>query len=157
MILNAADALGRIGGDGELDFLISLLELDDTAIRNCAALALEERKDNRALEPLLKAIFKKENHNRNGTMVFALSSLDCSQYLVDIFRILFYETYESIVSAYAILLDQDFAVTEDHIIQIAAMWEQCKLFPQNCPGLDNEHNKAMIKDAVERFIATETI
>ncbi len=40
-------------------------------------------------------------------MVFALESLDCSQKLKEIFRILFYESYESKLSADAILNDQE--------------------------------------------------
>ena len=74
---NAAETLGRIGGTDVLEFLIALLELEDPGIRNLAALALEDIKDNKALDPLLRAIFKKENHNKNGTMVFALQALDC--------------------------------------------------------------------------------
>src|SRR5690554_2379648 len=75
LVKSSADRLGQIGGDEVVDFLISLIALDNSGIRNRAALALEDIKDNRALEPLLTAIFKKENHNYNGTMVFALESL----------------------------------------------------------------------------------
>jgi len=83
-----------------VDFLISILSSDNSDIRNRAALALENIKDNRALEPLLAAIFIKENHNYNGTMVFALEPLDCSKKLKEIFKILFFETYESNISFY---------------------------------------------------------
>ena len=65
LVKSSANRLGEIGGDDVVDFLISLISLDDSSIRNRAALALEQIKDNRALEPLLTAIFKKENHNYN--------------------------------------------------------------------------------------------
>ena len=105
-VKSSVSELAAIGGEEVVIFLISLLEQKESGIRNRAALALEELKDNRAVDPLIKAIGKKENHNYNGTMVFALESLDCSKKIVEVFRILFEETYESKVSANAILEDQ---------------------------------------------------
>jgi HEAT repeat protein len=147
----SADRLGKIGGKEVTDFLISLLDLNNPDIRNRAALALEDIKDNRALDPLLNAIFKKENHNYNGTMVFALESLDCSKKLKEIFKILFFETYESKISAYAILCDQTFDFTEQDLVDVQQMWEECKLEPAKCPGYDDEETRSMMQDAVEKY------
>src|SRR3982074_320396 len=116
-----ADKLGKIGGKEVTDFLISLLVSVVGLGCNRAALALEDIKDNMALEPLLTAIFKKQNHNYNGTMVFALQALDCSKKLKEIFRILFFETYEAKISAYAILCDQTFDFTKQDLIEIQKM------------------------------------
>jgi hypothetical protein len=154
-VKNAAETLGRIGGDDVLDFLISLLELDNPDIRNRAALALEEIKDNRALDPLLRAIFKKENHNSNGTMVFALEALDCSKHLVQIFRILLFETYESKLSAYNILKDQEFIISDEDIFEITSMWRKYKS-PEICPGYDHHETREMMEHAVQRFLAKQT-
>jgi len=153
LVKSSADRLGQIGGNEVVDFLISLIALDNSGIRNRAALALEDIKDNRALEPLLTAIFKKENHNYNGTMVFALESLDCSQKLKEIFRILFYETYESKISAYAILSDQIFDFTKDDLHKIQKMWDDCKLHPDKCPGFDDTETREMMQDAVDGFLS----
>ena len=152
LLKSSADRLGQIGGDEVLDFLISLIELDNPDIRNRAALALEDIKDNRALEPLLIAIFKKENHNYNGTMVFALESLDCRHKFKEIFKILFFETYESKISVYAILSDQIFDFTEEDLFEINQMWEDCKLNPEKCPGYDDDETREMIQDAVDGFM-----
>jgi HEAT repeat protein len=138
----SGDRLGKIGGKDVTDFLISLLASDNPGIRNTAALALEDIKDNIALDPLLAAIFKKENHNYNGTMVFALQSLDCSKNLKDIFRILFYETHESKISAYAILCDQTFEFTTQDLTEIQQMWNDCNLHPTKCSGYTDERNKS---------------
>lgn len=148
----AGNRLAKIGGPEVVDFLISLLNLDNSSIRNSAALALEEIKDNRAVEPLLNSIFKKENHNYNGTMVFALKSLDCSRYLTDIFKILFYETYEAKLSAFAILNDQIFEFTEAEIREVQKIWADCKLNPKSCEGYEDEKTREMMEDAVEGYI-----
>lgn len=152
LVKSSAKRLGKIGGAQVVDFLISLIALDDSGIRNSAALALEEIKDNRALEPLLTAIFKKENHNNNGTMVYALASLDCSQKLKGIFRILFYETYESKISAYAILFDQIFDFTKGDLIEIQQMWDDCKKHPDKCPCYEDIGTREMMQDAVDGFM-----
>ena len=152
LVKSSGDRLGKIGGDEVVEFLISLIALDNSGIRNRAALALEDIKDNRALEPLLTAIFKKENFNYNGTMVFALESLDCSQKLKEIFKILFYETYEAKMSAFAILADQIFNFTKDDLLEIQEMWNDCKLHPDKCPDFDDLETREMIQDAVDGFI-----
>ena len=146
----SADKLGKIGGEEVVDFLISLIALDAVGIRNRAALALEDIKDNRALEPLLKAIFKKENHNYNGTMVFALESLDCSKKFKEIFRILFYESYEAKLSAHAILNNQKFEFTKQDLLDIQEMWEDCKLCTEKCHEYDE--SKEMIEDDIKGFL-----
>ena len=153
IVKSSADKLGKIGGKEVTDFLISLLALDNSGIRNRAALALEDIKDNMALEPLLTAIFKKENHNYNGTMVFALQALDCSKKLKEIFRILFFETYEAKISAYAILCDQTFDFTKQDLIEIQKMWYDCSLDPEKCPGYNDEETRAMMQEAIYRFIS----
>ena len=58
VVKSSADRLGQIGGDEVVDFLISLLAVENSGIRNRAELAFYDIKDNRALEPLLTAVFK---------------------------------------------------------------------------------------------------
>jgi len=153
LVKSSANRLGEIGGDEVVNFLISLIALDDSSIRNRAALALENIKDNRAIEPLLSSIFKKENFNYNGTMVFALESLDCSKKLKEIFKILFYETYEAKISAYAILSVQIFDFTKEDLIEIQKMWDGCKLNPETCPNFDDIETREMMQDAVDGFMS----
>ena len=153
LVKSSADRLGKIGGDEVVNFLVSLIALDNSSIRNRAALALEDIKDSRALEPLLTAIFKKENHNYNGTMVFALEALDCSQKLKEIFRILFYETYESKICAYSILSGQIFDFTKEDLIEVKQMWDDCKQHPDKCPGYEDIETREMMQDAVDGFMS----
>jgi HEAT repeat protein len=156
LVKSSAKRLGKIGGDEVINFLTSLLEVDASGIRNRAALALEDIRDNRAVEPLLKAIFKRENHNYNGTMVFALESLDCSKKLKEIFRILFYETYEAKLSAYAILDDQTFDFTKQDLLDIQKMWLDCNLHPETCPGIDDKETREMMQTSVDDYLSNIT-
>ena len=152
LVKKSAHRLGELGGKDITDFLISLLEQSDSRIRNIAALALEEIRDERALEPLLKSINKKENFNFNGTMVFALESLDCSKHLVEIFEILFYQTYESKMSAMSILDNQFFEFTKNDLINIEKMWKACLLNPEKCPEFENDEVKLEIQNSVDSFM-----
>ncbi len=146
--------LAKIGGDEITLFLIELLEQKESGIRNKAALALEELKDNRAVEPLLIAIMNPENHEYNGTMVFALESLDCSDKIVDIFRILFEESYESKVSANAILEEQEFECDKDDYDKVAKMWKYCNDNKEKYPGFDDNETYEMMKENYELFEQT---
>jgi hypothetical protein len=153
LVKSSADKLGEIGGEEITDFLISLLKSENSGLRNRAALALEEIKNNRAVEPLLEAIFKKENHNYNGTMVFALESLDCSRNLKDIFRILFYESFEAKISAYRILTEQKFDFTQEDLTEIKQMFDGCKSHPDKCPCFEDEKIQTIIQEAVEAYLS----
>ncbi len=152
LVKKSAQRLGELGGKDITDFLISLIEQSDSGIRNRAALALEEIRDERALEPLLKSINKKENFNFNGTMVFALESSDCSKHLVEIFEILFYQTYESKMSAMSILDTQIFEFTKNDLINIEKMWKECLLNPEKCPEIENDEVKLKIQNSVDSFM-----
>lgn len=152
LVKKSAERLGELGGQDITDFLISLLDQSDSGIRNRAALALEEIRDKRAVEPLLKAINKKENFNFNGTMVFALESLDCSKYLVEIFEILFSQTYESQMSAMSILDTQIFEFTKDDLINIEKMWKECLQNTEKKTGIKNDEIKLEIQNLVDYFL-----
>ena len=153
LVKTSADRLSKIGGDEVVTFLISLFKLNNSGIRNRAALAIERLKDQRALEPLLEAIFKKENHNYNGTMVFALESLDCSKNLKEIFTILFYESYEAKLSASAILEDQIFDFTKEDLQDIKEMWTDLQLHPEKFPEFDDKEVRELIQDNVEGYLS----
>lgn len=153
-VKSSMSKLAKIGGDEVVLFLIKLLEQKDSGIRNRAALAIEELKDNRAVEPLINSIRKRENHNYNGTMVFALESLDCSDKIVEIFRILFEETYESKVSANAILEEQEFEYDKNDYSKILKMWERCNNNKMEYPGFDDEETYEMMKENFELFELT---
>lgn len=151
LVKSSANRLGQIGGDEVVDFLISLIALDDSSIRNRAALALKDIKDNRAIEPLIIAISKKANLNYNGTMVYALESLDCSKKLTEIFQILFYQGYEAKWSAYTILSEQIFEFTKDDLYEIQKMWTDCLLNPEKCPDFDEVRED--IQDMVDDYLS----
>jgi hypothetical protein len=152
LILLASNRLSKIGGEKVVTFLISLLSSENPLTRNGVALALKNIQDNRALEPLLAAIFKKENHAYNGTMVYALESLDCSKKLKEIFQILFYETFESKMSAYSILSNQEFKFTEQDLFEIQQMWDDCKLYPEKCPCYNEEETRAMMEESLNDYL-----
>ena len=150
--ISSSDRLAEIGGDEVVDFLISLLKASEQHTRNYAALALREIADNRALDPLLNAIFKKENHNHNQTLVYALETLDCSNHLVEIFKILFYESYVGKISASKILDEQIFSFTKQDLLTIEMMWEDCKLNPEK-HFLLSEETILDIQNSVDGYLA----
>lgn len=131
---------------------IELLESTNPQVRNSVALGIYKLKPQAALEPLLTAIFKPENHNYNGTLVFALEQLDCTNKLKDVFRILFYESYEAKMSAYAILDKQIFEFTRTELLEIQAMWNDLLANPEKCPGFNSGATKEMIKVSVQGFM-----
>lgn len=152
LMKRSSEALRDIGSEEIFYFFIELLDLnnDRSWTRNIAALRLGEMGDNRAVDPLLSAILKSENINYNGTLVYALSDLDCSQKLVPLFDILFYHGYEAKVMALGIIDEQIFEFSKDDILEIKSKWEDIKLHPEKSPAFDD--SKRMIEDAVLGFL-----
>lgn len=148
----SSEQLRDIGGEEVFHFFIDCLDLGNSRnrTRNIAALRLKEIGDNRALEPLLAAILKKENINYNGTLVYALSGLDCTHKLCELFEMLFYHGYEAKLGAYNIISEQIFEFTRQDILSIASEWEDLKKTPERCPAFNDA--KALIEDCVQGFL-----
>ncbi len=147
----SAKKLIEIGGPEISNLFISLLESENPAVRNIAALCLADMKEQRAVGPLLKSIFVKENLDANGTLVYALQFLDFSKRIKELFKILFYCDYEPKLSAFDILSEQIFEFSQQDIYEIFEMWEDCKRNPQKCPHYNNLEVRAMMEDSVEGF------
>ena len=146
------DELIGTNNEDAVELFIKLLESTDPQVRNSVALGIYELRPQKALEPLLTAIFKPANHNYNGTLVYALKQLDCTHKLKDIFKILFYESYEAKISAYTILDKQIFEFSRTDILEIKAMWENLLANPEKCYAFNEGDTKDMIKDAVDGFM-----
>ena len=146
-VQRSADNLVEIGGDSVVKYLIGLLEIEHVKKRNIVALALRDLKENKAIEPLLKSIFKPENKNNNGTMVYALQELNCKDKLVDIFKILFFQGYESKLLAYNILDEQTFEFSKDDLNEIQRMWKE---YNRNTDK--DEETIKIVKDAYDGYI-----
>ena len=150
--LNAADNLGKVGGDNIVNFLIKLLDSKEARIRNAAALSIRETKDSQAVEPLLKSIFKPENRDYNGTMVYALQTLDCKNKLVELFKILFYESYESKMGACTILDEQIFEFSRENLMEIQKMWQECNDNLERKNGFQDQETLLLMKDTYKGFM-----
>jgi hypothetical protein len=147
----ALDKLVRIGGDEVLEFFISFLAGTDVLLRSRASIGLHDLGDSRAVEPLMKAILKKENENYRGTMVYALDTLDCPDLLPQLFDLLFYGNAEVKMGAASVLDHQIFEFDSADLYTIRAKWEDLRLHPEKCP--DYEATKEEIEHFVEGFLA----
>ena len=148
----AIDDLVKIGDESVIEFLIGLLDQKDAAIRNKAALALSDLKAHQAVKPLLTSIFKPENRNYNGTMVYALQELNCEHLLVEIFQILFYHDYEAKMGAMTILEEQIFSFDEYDLFKIQKMWQEYNENFEKGKGFDNEALRLEIQEVYEGFM-----
>ena len=147
----ALDSLVSIGGDEVLDFFISFLDEKDVLLRNRACIGLHDLADSRAVEPLMKAILKKENENSRGTMVYALDDLDCTHLLPQLFDLLFYGNAEVKMGVTSVLDRQIFEFDSEDLYTISAKWKDLKLHPEKCP--DYDESKQEIEHFVDGFLA----
>jgi hypothetical protein len=147
----ASDKLVSIGGDEVLEFFVSFLAGTDVLLRNRASIALHDLEDSRAIEPLMQAIFKKENENYRGTMVYALDTLDCSHLLVQMFDLLFYGNGEVKMGAMSVLGKQIFEFDSDDLYTIKAKWDDVQQHPEQCP--EYVEHKEDIQHTVDGFLA----
>ncbi|MBS1585350.1 MAG: hypothetical protein JSS82_07345 [Bacteroidetes bacterium] len=152
LMKGSSETLRDIGSEEIFYFFIELLNLnnDRSWTRNIAALRLGEIGDNRAVDPLLNAILKPENINYNGTLVYALSYLDCSRKLPELFEVLFYHGYEAKLMASEIIGKQIFEFSKGDILAVKSRWEDLELHPEKSPAFDD--SKRMIEDAVLGFL-----
>lgn len=147
----ATDLFIKMDKTAALDYFISQLANESPIIRDRVALGLYDLADNKAISPLLNAINKPKNTGCNGTLVFALSALDCSKLLKEIFDLMFYGDAEVRMSAALILDEQVFEFSKADLLSIKAKWESIQKNPEDCP--DFEQYKEQIQDCVDGFLA----
>ena len=101
----------------------------------------------KAKEKLIERILNKETFNSNGTMTYALYHLNCKSNLVDVFKILATQSYESKLHAYDLLSEQEFEFNEKDLSEISSIWNEVK-----SQELEKETFE-MIQDAYNGFIS----
>jgi len=138
-----------LGQTRKVDSLISQLNNNDPSIRNNAALQLADLGANQVVNALLDAILKVDNFGNNGTLVYALQKLDCSQKLVEVFAILFYQDYEAKLMAHQLLDQQVFEFSKEDLLTIQAMWHDCIKHPEKCP----DFGTVAVRDMIEHDVA----
>ena len=145
-----AEELILIQGEFSVDFFIECLKSENYEIRNRAALSLKELKSSKSVEPLIEGVIYPIDPKRCGTLASALESHDCSDHIIDIFRIMFYSNYECKMWAHNILSEQSFSFDKRDLIEIGNMWDNCKANPSTCPSY-SELNED-IQDDVDSFL-----
>lgn len=78
----AASALATRGGDDVADQLLAVLQsTDDGGVRNAVALALGDRGEPRAFEPIVGLLQDARTERNRGTLLHALGGFDCAPIL----------------------------------------------------------------------------
>lgn len=133
-----------------VDLIIEQLNSDETPTRYIASSMVVEFQIQKAKNTLIKRILDAETMNSNGTMTFALGHLNCKDKLVDVFRILSTQSYESKCHAYNILSEQEFEFSKDDIEELTSIWTKVNHEKEKHHIFDSE-TLEMIKDAYEGF------
>ena len=156
----AADRLFEIGGQENIDYLIKLVEQENSKIRDVVALLIRDNELNEALEPLLKSINKKEFKGYTGTMVYALEKLDCSKKLNELFDLLFGgSSYEVQNHVLTILNEQTFEFTTEDISRIKEKWDKLEKDWNRLNNIDEENissfdiDKKVIQEFVDGYVS----
>jgi hypothetical protein len=97
------------------------LASESALTRNSAALTIGDLKLQAAVPALLEAILKPANVNHRGTLVYALTAMDCSHLFSFLFRLALEANYECRISALGVLLERGFYVSDDELDEAQAL------------------------------------
>lgn len=120
---------GKAHGVGSVTLL---LKNKDAQIRNAAALILREMRNDKAVEPLMKAIKNSRDRNNIGTLVYALEVLDCSKWLLALIDLVLHGNYEVQNHALAIIAKQSFKAGPKDICKARGMIRKYSKLPNKC-------------------------
>ncbi len=102
----------QFGGEATTD-LIALLQSDVVDVRNASALALRGITDDVAVAPLFQAIACPDNLNNRATLVYALQTLDCRDYFLEVLLLVVSDKGDVGISAWDIFNEQAFLVDDE--------------------------------------------
>ncbi|MBZ0245439.1 MAG: hypothetical protein K8H85_05805 [Cyclobacteriaceae bacterium] len=152
----SSSRLFEIGGQENIDYLIGLLDQENSLVRNVVAMTFMDNKFNDALEPLLISINKAEYVNSRGSLVYSLNALDCSQKLRELFDILFAATknWEVQSGILTVLEEQEFEFSVDDLQYIKQKWDGLKSNWNQLNGVDknNLRKYEIDEDLVQNFV-----
>jgi HEAT repeat protein len=157
----SSSRLFEIGGQENIDYLIGLLDQENSLVRNAVAMTFMDNKFNEALEPLLISINKAEHIKSRGTLVYALNALDCSQKLRELFDILFSATrnWEVQSGILTVLEEQEFEFSVDDLQHIKQKWDGLKSNWNQLNGVDKDNlrkyeiDEDLVQDFVDGYMA----
>ena len=152
----SSSRLFKIGGQENMDYLIELLNQENSLVRNAIAMTFMDNKFNEALEPLLISINRADYVKTRGTMVYALKAFDCSQKLRELFDILFGATknWEVQSGILTILEEQEFEFSMEDLLHIKQKWEGLKSNWNELNGVDKDNLQKyeIDEDLVQNFV-----
>jgi len=131
-------------------YIIAQLESKNSSIRHIASMMIIRFEIHEAAQMLIKRILDKDTLNSNGTMAFALEDLNCENYLLQIFKILATQSYESKCHAYNILSEQEFIFTKNDIVRMKEILDYVDQNREENQIFEDETFE-MIKDGFEGF------
>ena len=148
----AANRLADIGGEQVIEFFISNVETADcdSWARDASALALAKMKAHNVVDRMLAVIWRPENVQAAGTLVYALREMNCSTHFTDMFRIVFTYGFEAAVHAFGILNDQHFSFNQDDLREVQQMWDECCDHPENSPAFEDLEDE--IRFVVDNYL-----
>ncbi|RVT99875.1 hypothetical protein EOD41_15655 [Mucilaginibacter limnophilus] len=114
----------------------------DPGIRNHLALIFYDFRYNEAAPFIIQKINEPELYNCNGTLVFALSDMDVSQYYLDIVKILCEQEYEARWGAFDILKIHALNISDTtryDALKLLEQYEEILL----TTGADNANNSTL--------------
>ena len=134
---DAQEAFIKIESSEVDDFIINLLDSEKPYIRSRSSWVIKEKKLQKAVPHLFRNILKKENFKSNGSMVYALTELDCSEHFKDLFQIYILGNYEPKTHANTIINEQELKFTKKELEEVEELWESCKKNPTLCPCFED--------------------
>ena len=114
--LEASNELIAVATPTITQSIIELLQSPVSEIRDIAALTLREIKDDRAVQPLLNSIKDPNHFGVRSTLAYALETLNCSEYFIDIFQLALAKHVFVRTSAMTILTEQRFWIEDSDIV-----------------------------------------
>lgn len=117
-VLDSIDEIIEKKEQKAVHVLLSLLDSTaDHDVRNRAAVALNDFKEQKAVELLIKKINDPKLTNNRGTLVRALQGLDYSEHYELLFDLMLHGNYEVCRNAFDLLKDYFESIRDIHIIK----------------------------------------
>lgn len=136
-------------------YIVDQLNSDEDYVRYISSLMIIQFKIESAKSKLIERILDSNTLGNNGSMTYALLHLNCEDKLVDVFRILASQTWESKNHAYTILSEQIFEFSRSDLYNLDKIWNDV-LANQTKNQIYDSETLEMIENAYLGFKTYQT-
>ena len=146
--------IDQIDDSDKLELIQIFLHSHNALIRNQLAFMFSDMNYSHAIPSILKKIMEAELYDANGSLVFALQTMDTLAHFIDIIKVICAQGYEARLEAFAIIRKDVHMISDEQKTQALKILEEHKAIELLNDGAEEENSRLHFIEETEKLLTS---